>query len=133
MERLKERIEAAARAYQSFKALIVDRPTVIERDAAIKRFEYTVETTWKACQRYLEVIHGHTTGSPKGCIRLAREVGLLSDREASQALKMIDDRNLTSHTYNEGLAEAIYRRFPDHSELLSVWLDRMKAAIEREA
>lgn len=73
--------------------MLVDDPTAVVRDAAIQRFEYTVETTWKACQRYLRVVHGMACGSPKGCIRSAREAGVLTDGETVAALKMIDERN----------------------------------------
>ena len=98
--------------------------------AAIQRFEYTVETTWKACQRYLEVIHGLSAASPKGCVRLAREVGLLTDQEAVTAIEMIDDRNLSSHTYNEALAEKIYSKFPEYAKLLDRWIEKMRAGTE---
>lgn len=130
MERLRERIEAASRAYRTFKEVIVDQATIVERDAAIKRFEYTVETTWKACQRYLEVVHGQTSGSPKTCIRMAREVGLLTDREAAEALSIVDDRNLTSHAYNEALADAIYKKFADHASVLGAWIDKMRTGLD---
>lgn len=131
MKRLRERLQLALRALGTFREVILDEPTSVERDAAIQRFEYTVEATWKACQRYLDVVHGIAIGSPKGCIRRAREVGLLSDEDTARALVMIDDRNLTSHTYNEQLASEIYGRFPLHSKVLERWLDSMHAGVER--
>lgn len=131
MERLQERLRVAMQAFDTFQEVILDEPTSVERDAAIQRFEYTVEATWKACQRYLDVVHGIALGSPKGCIRHAREVGLMSDEDATRALMMIDDRNLTSHTYNEQLALEIYGRFPVHSEVLQRWLDSMHVGLER--
>lgn len=131
VKRLRERLQVSVRAFDTFREVILDKPTSVERDAAIQRFEYTVEATWKACQRYLDVVHGIASGSPKGCIRHAREIGLLSDRDAVRALMMIDDRNLTSHTYNEQLALEIYGRFPAHSEVLERWLDSMHVGVER--
>ena len=35
---------------------------------------------------------------------------MLDDGETERALAMVDDRNLTVHTYNEELAQAIYAR-----------------------
>jgi nucleotidyltransferase substrate binding protein (TIGR01987 family) len=104
----------------------IPSPTKIERDAAIQRFEYTFEACWKATQRFLLVVEGLETGSPKGAIRLSREVGLLSDEETVQALEMVDDRNQTVHTYNESLAVQIAKRLPGYAELLGHWLRRMQ-------
>jgi len=42
---------------------------------------------------------------------------------------MIDDRNLTAHTYNEPLAVQIAARLPSYSALAERWL----AALERRA
>jgi len=50
--------------------------------------------------------------APKSCFREAGSVGLLSEEETVQAFEMIDDRNLTSHTYHEEIAEEIYKKLP---------------------
>ena len=42
---------------------------------------------------------------------------------------MVDDRNLTVHTYNEQLAEEISSRLSNHALLLQHWLDQMGARI----
>jgi len=39
---------------------------------------------------------------------------------------MADDRNLTAHTYNEGLAEAIFGRLPRHLATLESWLGAIR-------
>ena len=123
MERLKERLAVAQHALASLQEVLAIRsPSLLERDAAIQRFEYTVEAIWKAAQRYLDVTQGLSAGSPKAAVRFSRQIGLLSDQQATHALEMIDDRNLTVHTYNEELAEHIYSRLPRHAALLSTWL-----------
>jgi nucleotidyltransferase substrate binding protein (TIGR01987 family) len=105
VERLKTRLAAAQRARGTFEELSgLASPTRIERDAAIQRFEYTFEACWKAAQRYLLVVEGRRVGAPKSCIRACREVGLLADTQAVTGLEMVDDRNLTVHTYNEAVA-----------------------------
>ena len=70
MDRLRERLTIAARALATLRELarLGDPPTV-ERDAAIKRFEYSVEATWKAAQQYLRVVEGIDVGSPKAARR----------------------------------------------------------------
>ena len=52
-------------------------------------------------------------------------VGLLDEQAARQALVMTDDRNLTVHTYNEALADAIFARLPDYAQLMDEWLRAM--------
>ena len=131
MERLRERIGIAKKALKSFEeSALSQAPNQIERDAAIQRFEYTVEAVWKAAQRYLQMIEGLSEGSPKGAIRRLREVGILNENLASQALAMIDDRNLTVHTYNEALADQIYLRLRGYVSLMQSWLSQMEKRIE---
>lgn len=100
MERLKERLAIARRALSTLQELLyLEAPSRVERDAAIQRFEYTTEALWKAAQRYLQEVEGISVGSPKGSIRSSWDVGLLTDEQAVIGLEMIDDRNLTVHTY----------------------------------
>lgn len=83
MGRVLERIQVAEKALATLKELaFLEGPSPVERDAAIQRFEYTFEAFWKALQAYLREVEGLEGASPKGVIRLAREVGLLRDEEA---------------------------------------------------
>ena len=132
MERLKERLAVARRALATLEeVLAIPRPSRVERDAAIQRFEYTFEASWRATQRYLMVAEGLSVGSPKACVRAAREAGLLSDEQSVIGLEMVDDRNLTVHTYNDALAERIHRNLRRYSDLLSHWLNAMEERINR--
>jgi nucleotidyltransferase substrate binding protein (TIGR01987 family) len=127
VERLKERLAVARRALGTLQEILaVEHPSRVERDAAIQRFEYTCEAVWKAAQQYLQEIEGLRLGSPKGSIRASRDVGLVTDEQATVGLEMIDDRNLTVHTYNESLAEAIYHQLPSYADFLAVWLTAME-------
>lgn len=102
MERLKERLVQARGALNTLKELApIKQPSKVERDAAIQRFEYTFEAVYKTTLRYLSVVEGISVASPKGAFRGLRELGLLSEEETTTALEMVDDRNLTVHTYNE--------------------------------
>ena len=126
MERLKERLAVAREALNTLEELVnLPHPSPVERDAAIQRFEYTFEASVKAAQRYLLVVEGANVGSPKAAIRAAREVGLLTDEQAITGLEMVDDRNLTVHTYNETLARRIYGNLRRYAELLKRWLNAM--------
>ena len=126
MDRLRERLSLASRALASLDELSsLDAPTMVERDAAIQRFEYTFEAVWKAAQRYLLVVEGTSSASPKACVRGSREIGVFDTPATEQALAMVDDRNLTVHTYNEQLALAIYGRLGGHARLLRTWLSEI--------
>ncbi len=130
MERLNERLMIARRALSTLQELLgLEVPSHVERDAAIERFEYTCEAVWKAAQRYLQEIEGISVGSPKGSIRSSRDVGLLTDEQAVIGLEMIDDRNLTVHTYNEAIAENIYNNLSSYAELFSIWLTAMEQRV----
>jgi 3,4-dihydroxy-2-butanone 4-phosphate synthase len=51
---------------------------------------------------------------------------LLEEEQARAGMEMAEDRNLTVHTYNEQLAEAIYARLPGHARLMRAWLDAIE-------
>ncbi|TCP24935.1 nucleotidyltransferase substrate binding protein (TIGR01987 family) [Scopulibacillus darangshiensis] len=127
MERLRERLKSALRALKSFEQLVaIEEPNDIERDAAIQRFEFTFEACWKAAKQYLYDVEGVDVGSPKGVIRRCRDVGLLDSGETTLALKMVNDRNLTVHTYNEEVARKIHTNLKDYFPLLAHWVQRME-------
>jgi nucleotidyltransferase substrate binding protein (TIGR01987 family) len=120
-------LKLAARALSTLQELGgLENPTDVQRDAAIQRFEYSFEAVWKAAQRFLLVIEGQRVGSPKSTIRASLQSGLLTEEMTEHALQMVDDRNLTSHTYNEALAKAIFSRVPRHIDVLQTWLEAMR-------
>lgn len=87
-------------------------PVANSRDRAgiIQAFEFTFEATWKLLQK-VAVTEGLQVASPKRAIAAAFQLGLIED-EAGW-LAMLDDRNLTTHVYNQVLAEQIYTRVRD--------------------
>ena len=132
MERLKERLAVARRALTTLEELLaIQPPSPVERDAAIQRFETTFEAGLKAAQRYLRVVEGLSVGSPKGCVRASRDLGLFSDEQAVVGLEMVDDRNLTAHPYNEGVAQRIHRNLRRYAELRGHWLTALQTRTTR--
>lgn len=75
------------------------------RDAAIQRFEFTYELSWKTLQAYLAA-QDLIVLSPKETLKIAYEQGLIKDASAWSELHM--QRNLTSQTYDQKLAESVY-------------------------
>ncbi|MDQ0298350.1 nucleotidyltransferase substrate binding protein (TIGR01987 family) [Salibacterium salarium] len=130
MERLRHRLESAEKALVSLRQLaMLENLSDVERDAAIQRFEFSFEACWKLAKQYLYDIEGLDIGSPKGVIRSSREVNLFNEEETVTALNMVNDRNLTVHTYNEEIAEKIQANIEKYYRLLKRWVDRMNQEI----
>ncbi|MBI2267768.1 MAG: nucleotidyltransferase substrate binding protein [Armatimonadetes bacterium] len=77
------------------------------RDATIQRFEFVFELCWKCLKRCL-FVEGIESYTPKETLRRAYQSHWLEDEQLW--LDMLDDRNLTSHIYNEETAAEIYGR-----------------------
>jgi nucleotidyltransferase substrate binding protein (TIGR01987 family) len=122
LEELKRRLALARRALATLREVLAQPKTAIIRDAAIQRFEYSFETTWKAAQRHLRDVEGLDHGSPASVIRATHAVGLLDEAAARLGLEMVRDRNLTVHTYNERLAEEIFARLQSYLGMMESWL-----------
>ncbi len=92
------------------------------RDSAIKRFELCFELCWKVLKDYL-LEEGITCRSPKSCFKEAFSIGLIDDEE--EWLSILEDRNLSVHTYNELLAETLYERLPNHLRAMKALLKKL--------
>ncbi|MDI6770749.1 MAG: HI0074 family nucleotidyltransferase substrate-binding subunit [Anaerolineales bacterium] len=127
MERVKERLKVARKALTTLQEL-ADKPnfTVLERDAAIQRFEYTFEASWRAVQTFLYELEGVVANSPKSAVRASWQAGLLDEVSSQAALRMCEARNMTVHTYNEKLAQEIADQVPGFARLLDEWLSAME-------
>ena len=130
MEKLAKRLDACQRAMNTLDEIIQMPFSIIVRDASIQRFEYTFESLWKLLKLYLQQEEGIVCNSPKRCFRESLTVGLASADEVESFLMMTDDRNLTSHTYIETLAEAIYRKLPEYLSEMKNLLTTIQARVE---
>ena len=130
MEKLKRRTEEVERALQTSEEISREPYSVIVRDAAIQRFEYTFEAFWKFLREYLGEYEGIKCNSPKSCFREVLSAGFISEEQAITCLEMTDDRNLTAHTYIENLAEIIYKKIESHCKLMEDIFNLVKQGIE---
>lgn len=89
-------------------------------DAAVLRFKYTFELIWKTIQTFLEK-QGIEARSPRESLREAFQAGLIDENPLW--MKTIELRNLVSHTYNEKIAEEIYKGLP---QILALYQDLLK-------
>lgn len=64
--------------------------------------------------------------TPKGCIREFFSAGYVSEEDAKLLLEMIDDRNLTSHTYHEEGAEKLFSSLKRYIPLMELLYQRLE-------
>lgn len=111
MDRLHEKYEQFEAAVSRLREALEDyrsTPLSSVRDGVIQRFEFCAELAWKTMREYL-LDQGYTEiNSPKAVIRQAFAYGMIED--ADGWVKLMNDRNLTSHVYDEKTAEEIFRR-----------------------
>jgi len=119
MEKIKALTRDTKRALDTFKEILNEPFSIIVRDAAIQRFEYSFEAIWKLLKEYLNKKEGIICNSPKSCFREAFNVQILDEDETIKALEMTDERNLTSHAYIEKVAQKIFEKLEIYFELTS--------------
>ena len=76
-------------------------------DAVIQRFEFTYELCWKLQKAYLAYL-GIEANNPRSVIRESLKQRLIDEVHAQTWFAMIDQRNLTTHTYHLALAKNVY-------------------------
>ena len=119
---MKEILASFERSLQRLEEILKEEETIANRDSAIKRFEFTVELAWKCVQKFLreqEII----CRSPKECLKEAFKFGLIKDDP--RWIEMLEDRNLTVHTYNEATAEEVYERLSNYLEIFELLREKL--------
>ena len=91
---------------------ILEEPfSVIVRDAAIQRFEITFGLCWKYLEADVQEEHNAVCTSPRTCFKAAFKHGMIDDDPFW--IELTDLRNYTVHTYNEPVAQLVYKRLPE--------------------
>ncbi|MFH1665510.1 MAG: HI0074 family nucleotidyltransferase substrate-binding subunit [Candidatus Omnitrophota bacterium] len=129
MERLKLKYQDGLKALETFRSILEEDFSVIVRDAAIQRFEYTFEAVWKFLKEYLKEREGIISNSPKSCFREIFSLGFLTEEETVSCLDMTDKRNETSHTYREEVSKIIYGKSKDYYKLMKNLMDKFESII----
>jgi len=129
MERLKLKYKDALNTFKTLKEILKEPFSLIVRDATIQRFEYTFEALWKFVKEYLREKEGIISNSPKSCFREIFSLGILTKKETIECLEMTDDRNDTSHTYKEEIAQKIYNKIGKYVLLMGKILKEIQNRI----
>ena len=90
------------RALARFEEVLVLDESDIVRDALIKRFEFTFETAWKACYRWLRARDVDVNEEAFSVLPRAFQSRLITDDTAWSEIRRA--RNKSSHNYQESAA-----------------------------
>lgn len=85
-------------------------------DGTIQRFEFCIELFWKMLRRAL-LDSGIESGTPREAVQKAYQAKWLNDEQLW--IQMLQDRNRTSHVYEEEIAQEIFARVPQYYEIMS--------------
>lgn len=114
--RWKQRFQNFDRAFVLLREALEGTPEALsplEKEGVIQRFEYTFELAWKTLKDYLEegglVISPVT---PRQVIKDAFAAKVISDGDVW--IKMLDNRNLLSHTYDFSVFEQAVKAIAEH-------------------
>jgi len=132
-----QRFDNYQRALQTLSravALSAERPlSELEQQGLIQGFEFTHELAWNLLKDFLEAQGIAGLIGSRDAIRTAFKNGLLADGETW--MEMIKARNLSSHTYQQDLAQRIandiltrfYPAFVALEQTMQNMLDREQA------
>lgn len=128
IQRLREKLEDFSKALNRLKeALERDQSDDIVLDAVIQRFEFTYELSWKLIKAYMSYSGIADVKTPRQAFKEAFAAGLID--EGDVWLEMLDDRNLTSHTYDQSTARRVYEKVKN---IYYPAMSKLKEAISRE-
>jgi nucleotidyltransferase substrate binding protein (TIGR01987 family) len=109
-DRIKNSLQNLRLALASLEQFLAE-PVRTNRDKAgiIQAFEFTYEVAWKTFQKIAQE-EGLRVATPRQAFSCALQAGFIYAEEEAAWIGMIQDRNLTSHTYHESLATEIVER-----------------------
>jgi len=116
------------RAIEDFENLKEERYREHLRNSKIQSFEFCVDTLWKFLKLYFEKEKGMSLeASPKSVFRNCFKFGLTTEEDTKKLLKMVDDRNISSHTYHEELAETLNKRVGEYYQLMNKIVEQVES------
>jgi nucleotidyltransferase substrate binding protein (TIGR01987 family) len=116
MIKTKQSFQNLKLAFEALKESVAT-PPIENRDYAgiIQSFEFTYELTWKTLKLILEGA-GISAPFPRVCFEEAFKAGLLYGNEEWK--NIMEDRNLSTHTYNQTLARQLCKKITNEYVLV---------------
>lgn len=120
--RWKQRFNQFEKAFSLLKsAIAIKQPTVIERAGLIQFFEMAFEFGWKLLKDYQEA-EGFVINSPRDAIKQSFQSQII--QAGHSWINALEDRNLTTHTYNEQTAAIVEQKIRQDYYPLLIQLQR---------
>ena len=98
------------------------------RDSSIQRFEYSIDLLWKYLKTFLDIKLQIVPSvlSPATIIRETARARLISEDEAHTLLEMVKKRNMTSHIYQQEIAEILSADLPSYLECMQTVIEKVR-------
>ncbi|MFH1096399.1 MAG: nucleotidyltransferase substrate binding protein [Candidatus Desantisbacteria bacterium] len=117
-------IEKFEHGFMRLKEGVLSAEDELEKDGVIQRYEFTFELLWKALKIFLEY-QGIEVKTPRESLKEGFRINLLDEDEIY--LDMLEDRNITSHVYDQETAEDIFERIKtDYLQAMEKVLNKLK-------
>ena len=110
----------AQKRFETFRQRLRDEQ---DKAGAIQAFEFCFELAWKTMKKKIEQMQSESIIGPRDTFRAGALFKLIDDAEVW--FTFLDYRNLTSHTYEEDVAEEVVAIFPQFSQELAALITRM--------
>lgn len=121
--RWKQRFENFDKAYKLLhKYSHIELKSELERAGIIQFFEMSFELAWKVLKDYLESLE-YSVKSPRETIKQAFQLGIIDNGHVW--IDALADRNLTTYTYDEELANKMI------NEIIQLYLPELNQMHER--
>lgn len=105
IQRLKSYEKALHKLKEAIEKYHTGNMNEIEKEGMIQRFEHTYELAWNTIKDYYKAQGETNIQGSKDAFRTAFNRGLIQDGEIW--MEMVESRILTTHTYNDNIANLI--------------------------
>lgn len=129
-QRINELLSDYTNAMTRLKEALLEDPKsgALVIDGTIQRFEFTFELSWKLMRAVL-LFNAVQVDAPRGIIKEAFRLNIINNGDGW--INMLEDRNQTSHIYDQQQAMEIYIRIKDnHFNLLNELITEIKKFIK---
>jgi len=120
-------LESLGKAISRFSDIVHDpgfiNGVLKDQDSAIQRFEFCIELYWKVLKKIL-AYEKIIVQTPREVLQKSYQYHLIDDEKIW--LSMLDDRNKTSHMYQEEMAAEICKRIPDYYKIMKVTYEKLE-------
>lgn len=126
--RWKQRFENFNKSLNNLEnALDIVEPDVTQKAGIIQLYEVCFELSWNLLKDYLEEQGFTNLKFPRVCIKKAFETDIITD--GNIWMEALENRNLSSHTYDEQMAERLILKITNQFYPI---LKKLKNKLEQE-